>query len=171
MSKVLLPTSQGAIYRPPTPTNASREVARGRPVTASPNWADHVKENAVDGRNDTKYHSDTTGANPKPWLLVNLVGSMWVKKIRVLPYVGGKPYRVTDYQFLLGNDEPPTAMNFSQYDLVGAIDGPVPRVEKWHEFDVSPPRCSRYVAVYKHIARPFDTYVMEVAELEVIDLY
>ncbi|XP_047736806.1 uncharacterized protein LOC125178009 [Hyalella azteca] len=169
VSKVTLLGALTATFRTPAaPTNTSTEVARGKPVTAVPRYMTFVKEFAVDGRNDTKYHSDATGAYKTPWLLVNLQGAMLVHKVRLLPNVGVMPKRINNYQILLGNDEPPTAMDFSQYDVVGAIPGPVPLGEKWYEFDVSPPRCSRYVAVYKNVATP--DYIMEISEMEVFVL-
>jgi hypothetical protein len=54
-----------------------------------------VPEFAVDGDNNTKYHSEVSDTYPQPWLLVNLLGGMTVKAVRILPFVGGFSGRVT----------------------------------------------------------------------------
>ncbi|XP_018007993.2 uncharacterized protein LOC108665712 [Hyalella azteca] len=171
-SYVALSGSQVAIYWPDlTEVKTSGEVARAKPVTAVPHYGNRVPGNAVDGNNQTRFHSDDTGAYPKPWLIIDLMSTVLVTKVRVLPFVGTWPQRVTDLRVGLGNSLPPTAMDFSQYEVVGAIDGPVPMEEKWYEFEVSPPRCSRYVAIYKIVERVYDIYIMELAEMEVFAEY
>ncbi|KAF2361179.1 Galactose-binding domain-like [Trinorchestia longiramus] len=117
------------------------EVARHKPISASPNYGSNLPPLAVDGDITTFYHS-ATNLNT-PWIMVDLGGGFLVTKVRILPrdYVDYS-HRFMDAQVLVGEVEPITPGNFSQFTVVGTIDGPIMPVD-WRDFEVLPARCSR----------------------------
>ncbi|KAF2345316.1 Galactose-binding domain-like [Trinorchestia longiramus] len=71
-----------------------REVAKNKPVSASPNYGSDFPPRAVDGDATTFYHSANN--EKTPWFMVDLGGGFLVSKVRVLP----RPYLDDTHRFV-----------------------------------------------------------------------
>ncbi|XP_018007208.2 uncharacterized protein LOC108665008 [Hyalella azteca] len=158
-----MPTNVTAVFKPRV-SRGSREVARGKRVSATPQYWLFYAEYLVDGNNSTFYHSTNV---PNAWIMVDLGACFPVSKVRLLPNAESHYYRFVDTQVLLGDASPLTPGNFSNFDVVGTIKGPVPWVPNWIEFVLPQPRCTRYVTIYKDVPTTGEGALMEVRELEV----